>query len=55
MGSVDSDGVRARLKEPARLAQASTQEEAERWFFDTHGCESVGQQLIRPLSLVFCV
>jgi hypothetical protein len=42
MAAVHSDGVHARLKEPARVAQASTREEAERWFFDTHGCESIG-------------
>ena len=37
MGSVESDGEQARLVAPPRVALASTQEEAERWFFDTHG------------------
>ena len=37
MAAVDSDGVHAQLKEPDRVALASTREEAERWFFDVHG------------------
>ena len=41
MGAVESDGIHTCLKEPARVAQAGTPEEAEQWFFDTHGCESV--------------
>ena len=41
MGAVKSDGVHLQLKEPLRVTQASTQEEAEKWFFDTHGCECI--------------
>ena len=41
MAATHSDGVHARVKSPARIALASTQEEAERWFFDTHGYVSL--------------
>jgi hypothetical protein len=37
MAAVHSDGERARIKPPAQVALASTKEDAERWFFDTHG------------------
>ena len=37
MAAVESDGVQAQLKPPTRVAQATTRQEAERWFFDTHG------------------
>lgn len=37
MAAVDSDGLQVQLKPPACVALARTQEEAERWFFDTNG------------------
>ena len=37
MAAVASDGVSCKVKSPATRAVATTQEESEQWFFDTHG------------------
>lgn len=51
MAAVSSDGSDAHIKAPTRVALATTQEEAERWFWDTNGCKFMPAALLTVVYL----